>query len=77
MGAHPNDRLGYWVDGRRVTVRNNMPPESRGQITLDLGSATDIDRMDFAAAAGIVLEHGPLPCALTVASVTRLDAPAE
>jgi hypothetical protein len=77
MGAHPNDRLGYWVDGRRVTVRNNMPPESRGQITLDLGAATDIDRMDFAAAAGIVLEHGPLPCALTVASVTRLDAPAE
>jgi hypothetical protein len=77
MGAHPNDRLGYWVDGRRVTVRNNLPPESRGQITLDLGAATDIDRMDFAAAAGIVLEHGPLPCALTVASVTRLDAPAE
>lgn len=74
MGSHPDDKLGYWLDGRRVTTRRNMPPESRGQITLDLADANDMARMDFAAGAGIELEHGPMPCPVALVAVTAVNA---
>jgi hypothetical protein len=63
MSTHMDDSVGYWLDGRKVTTRRNAPPEAHGELRLDLMNASDLDRIEFAAAAGIVLEHGPLPCA--------------
>jgi hypothetical protein len=72
MSEHPAEGLSLQVEGRQVTTRANMPPEAAGELYLDLDHATDLDRMDFAASAAIVLEHGPLPCDLEVAEVRRL-----
>jgi hypothetical protein len=72
MRTHPEDGMGMWLDGERVTVRKNMPPEQYGEVTLDRVGATDMERMDFAAGAAIELQHGPLPCAVELVRTETL-----
>jgi hypothetical protein len=73
MRAHPEDGMGMWIDGERVTVRKNMPPEHYGEVTLDRVGATDMERMDFAAGAAIELQHGPLPCEVQLLRTQAVD----
>jgi hypothetical protein len=69
MQAHPEGSLELMLDGAVVTTRRNMPPEEHGELTLDkIDAADDLARMDFAAFAGIVLQHGPLPCDVRLAT---------
>lgn len=75
MGAHPEDSLGYWLDDRRVTTRRNAPPEALGKLLLDLGQASDLERIEFTAAAGVILAHAPLPCPVTVVGVEDRSPP--
>ena len=67
MQGHPDGSLALVLDDEVVTTRRNMPPEEHGELTLDrIDAEDDFARMDFAAFAGIVLSHGPLPCVVTL-----------
>ncbi|MFM2162688.1 MAG: hypothetical protein RLZZ383_2200 [Pseudomonadota bacterium] len=67
MQGDPEGSLAFVLDDVVVTTRRNMPPEEHGELTLDrIDAEDDFARMDFAAFAGIVLSHGPLPCPVTL-----------
>lgn len=69
--------IALYLDGERVITRKNMPAETRGRLDLDLVGGTDLARMDFAAAAAIQLQHGPLPCEAQVVDAQEVGAPPE
>lgn len=72
QSTHIDGDIGLWLDGRLVTTRRNAPPEVHGELRLDLMRASDLDRIEFAAAAGVILQHGPLPCAVKALGTTPL-----
>jgi hypothetical protein len=70
--ANPEGTISFWVDGARLGSQQNARPVTEGSV--DLWPASDDQRMQIrrAAAHAIVLDSGPLPCALTIASVQPL-----
>lgn len=77
METHPEGATAVWVDGEVVSKRKNMPPEAEGQLSLQLmGEVTDLQRLDFAAETGLILDHGPLPCPVTLQEVTPVGGAA-
>ncbi len=73
MRAHPADKLLVSLDDIALPARNSSPAIDDGLLQLDRLGETNLARMDFAAHAQIVLEHGPMPCPVRVVDV-RLDA---
>lgn len=79
MESEPDGAIALVLDGEVVTRRRNMPSETQGRLALDLGAdetLTDLERVDFAAHAATVIEHGPLPCPVEVVEVTTEETPA-
>ncbi len=75
MESNPHKGVAMLIDGERVADRRNMPSEAQGKLELDLVGRSDLERMDFAAATAIVLDHGPLPCPVSVVSVSTEEPP--
>lgn len=73
MGANMQGHISVWVDGEVVTRRKNAPPIDDGQVDLVLEGQADVNVVTFAAAMGVILSSGPLPCPVSVASSTRID----
>lgn len=73
MSADMQGHISIWVDGEVVTRRKNAPPIADGQLDLAAEGQADVNVVAFAAAMGIVLSDGPLPCDVSLAGVTRLD----
>lgn len=69
----PDQGLQLVLDDRKANTLANLPTLTSGTLDLDLPGATDLARMDFVAAASVVLAHGPLPCELTVVDVTQAE----
>lgn len=62
----PKGELLFYVDGVRAGRQDNQNPVSVGEIELGLDEGDDKTRMHRAAALSVVLDHGPLPCPVTV-----------
>lgn len=78
MESEPEGAIALLLDGEIITRRRNMPSETQGRLALDLGPSetiTDLERVDFAAHAATVIEHGPLPCPVDVIEVTTVSTP--
>lgn len=73
MSADMEGHISIWVDGEVVTRRKNAPPIADGQLDLAAEGQADVNVVAFAAAMGVVLSSGPLPCPVTLLHTTRLD----
>lgn len=67
MGANLAGHISVWVDGERVSRRKNAPPVEDGQLdVVPEGIKDDRAAVEFAAALGVILSSGPLPCSVSV-----------
>jgi hypothetical protein len=73
MSADMQGHISIWVDGEVVTRRKNAPPVADGQLDLAAEGQADVNVVTFAAAMGVVLSSGPLPCPVTLLGSTQLD----
>lgn len=73
MSADMQGHISIWVDGEVVTRRKNAPPIADGQLDLAAEGQADVNVVTFAAAMGVILSSGPLPCPITLLGTTRLD----
>jgi hypothetical protein len=73
MEEHPYSGLRYELDGQIVGEIKNIPSIGDGQIEIiPRNVASDKELMEVAAARGITINDGPLPCQATVVSRTIL-----
>ncbi len=72
MREQPGGSTAMVLDGEEVWRFSNRRPTMNGEFEIPPDAANDRARMELAAARGIVLNHGPLPCAL----VPRVESPA-
>lgn len=70
---HMHDYLSMWVDGRRIKNQKNLPLAKLGELDLEISGVSDRARVEFAAETALIIEHGPLPCAVTVAGTTVVE----
>lgn len=77
MGERPDAKTSMWIDGVEVWSFGNRRPSMNGEFEIPPDAANDEERMKLAARRGIVLNHGPLPCTLTVteARVVSRESP--
>lgn len=73
MSADMQGHISIWVDGEVVTRRKNAPPVADGELDLAAEGQADVNVVNFAAAMGVVLSSGPLPCPVTLLGSTKLD----
>jgi hypothetical protein len=67
MESNPHSGIRFTLDGVEVGSFDNMPSIGDGQIELSPREATnDKEIMEMAAARGIAINDGPLPCATTL-----------
>jgi len=66
--AHPDDPISFWLDGVKVGDRKVDPKEALDRLDLVPNTGHRDESIRRAAAWSMELEHGPLPCALTVQS---------
>lgn len=71
----PQGFLTLEVDGAPVRRLDNLPAVGDGRLTLDPSGLADRALVDFAAETALVLLHGPLPCAVEVVDVARVERP--
>ncbi len=73
MSADMQGHISIWIDGEVVTRRKNAPPVADGQLDVVPEGQSDVNVVAFAAAMGVILSSGPLPCQVSVVNTTRLD----
>ena len=66
MGEKPDAKTHMYVDGVEVWAFGNRKPSMNGEFEIPPDAEDDKARMKLAAARGIVLNHGPLPCEVRV-----------
>lgn len=70
MEGDPGGAIEVRLDGASVYKRRNSPVPTKRRLAIDQPGETDLDRMLFAARFAATMQGAPLPCDLTVASVT-------
>jgi hypothetical protein len=74
MEARPHSGIRFTLDGEEVGSFNNMPSIGDGQVELSPREATnDKEVMEMAAARGIAINDGPLPCDAKVINKTPVN----
>ena len=76
-GMTAQDELVPLVDGSSFQPLTVETLQDDAEIQLHSGVGMTADRMKRAADLAIILEHGPLPCAIRVGSVTATQMPAQ
>ena len=76
-GMTAEDELVPFVDGSSFQPLTVERLQDDAEIQLHSGVGMTADRMKRAADLAIILEHGPLPCAIRVGSVTAAQMPAQ
>lgn len=72
--SEPEGRMEYYVDGQYIGWQSNTNPVSVGEVEINLEMDGDERaRMQAVASWSVILDHAPLPCAVSV----RGDAPPE
>lgn len=66
MGDKPDAKTAMVIDGEQVWAFGNRRPSMNGEFEIPPDAENDQARMELAAGRGIFLNHGPLPCDLTV-----------
>lgn len=74
MGADPGGKTRMILDGIEVWSFSHQTPSMNGEFEIPPSASDDRARMELAAARGIALQQGPLPCPVRVASA-RLATP--
>lgn len=74
MESRPAEGVEVVLDDEVVYRRKNSPSVANGRLAVDKEGASDLERMQFAARTAAVLQGAPLPCTLSVASVTPVEA---
>lgn len=70
MEASPHSGIRFTLDGEEVGSFNNIPSIGDGQVELSPREATnDKEIMEMAAARGIAINDGPLPCVTKVLEI--------
>lgn len=62
----PNGILTFWLDGEAIGTRQNHPELDDGRVEIEPVEREPEAKVRMSAARAMVLEHGPLPCPLTV-----------
>lgn len=74
MGADPGGKTRMILDGVEVWSFSHQTPSMNGEFEIPPSAANDQERMELAAARGIALQQGPLPCPVKVVSATTVGA---
>jgi hypothetical protein len=75
MRENPGGSVSFWVDGAFAGSRKNDPPAKNGRLVLETETDDPVEHIRRSAASALILNNGPLPCALTVR--TEQVAPAD
>jgi preprotein translocase subunit SecD len=62
---HQDGMLTFVLDGRTIGHQTATNPVATGELEIATDDLPDRQRMHATAAWGVVLDHGPLPCAVT------------
>lgn len=69
----PEGKMEVWLEGEMVWDYGNQRPMINGEIEVPPSAADDQARMKLAAHRAIVLNNGPLPCAIELQGVTTVS----
>jgi hypothetical protein len=70
METHLTAQIGVWIDEEQVLIRPADPPHRRADLDVRAEGADGQDNLRRAADWGILVTHGPLPCAATLVEKT-------
>jgi hypothetical protein len=66
MRENPSGSISFWLDGESAGSRKNDPPAKNGRLVLGAKTDDPVEHIRISAARALVLNNGPLPCALSV-----------
>ncbi len=62
---NPEAQLRFLLDGELIGTQNASNPVGYGELEIETHGLSDRERMNASAAWAVILDHGPLPCAVT------------